>query len=129
MYQVSRKSLEQFLSYSLLDSFHPNSFEKKVVCCYEHVKEVYVTSLKKILRHFLLRESLPKVKIGQPISGFNEFSCSKRLIHFEKHVKKYLYIEFQEKITRTVFEIFPPGHISDLSYSIFVFSIFIKTWK
>ena len=56
-----------------------------------------------------------------------QFFCGKRLKHYEKHVKVYLYTDgyLCIEILKTIFVIL----VSDLLYPISSFSIFTKTWK
>ena len=52
--------------------------------------------MKKIIQVDFLRHALPKSKIGLPNFVFNECSCSKRPIKSDWHVKRYLFIKFEE---------------------------------
>ena len=51
----------------------------------------------------------------------HQFFYSKRLIHYIKHIKRYL-----KKFSRAFFDIFTSGHTSGSPYTSFGFSIFTK---
>ena len=40
--------------------------------------------------------ALPRTKIGLPNLDFHQFSCDEGLIHSKRHLKRSLYIEFEE---------------------------------
>ena len=59
-------------------------------------KGIIVCCLKKIGLIDFLRYALLKSKIGLPNLDFSEIFCGKRLIHSDWHVKRYLFIKFEE---------------------------------